>query len=150
MEYMIESIEELHIWAGKLLITLEKKDSATIIALLGDVGVGKTTLVQQFAQHLGITESITSPTFVIQKEYEVVAHPWVTKLVHIDAYRLEGRTELEYLGWKDLIKNPETLIIMEWPEMVEGISLPEATKISLTINADHNRTLKTSFNYSIE
>jgi len=142
MEYRIENIEELYDWADIFLTKLDKKEIATIITLSGDLGAGKTTLVQQIAKHLKITDPITSPTFVIQKEYEIHNHSWIQQLIHIDAYRMESKSELEYLGWNELIQDPAKLIVMEWPEMVSGITLPSATNLSLTINSDHSRTIK--------
>jgi tRNA threonylcarbamoyladenosine biosynthesis protein TsaE len=137
----IRNIAELEIWLGAFLSTLEKKDMATIISLCGEVGAGKTTFTQLLAKNIGITEYITSPTFVIQKEYSVEHHHWIKKLIHIDAYRLEHKNDLEYLGWNQLIHNPEYVIVIEWPEMVSGIDMPQVIKIEIVINDDHSRTL---------
>ncbi|MFT6361409.1 MAG: tRNA threonylcarbamoyladenosine biosynthesis protein TsaE [Candidatus Paceibacteria bacterium] len=141
MEYTINGIEELHSWSKSFLDSLEQNEQAGILTLSGDLGSGKTTLVQHLAEHLGITETITSPTFVIQKEYKVNEHAWVKKLIHVDAYRLESKSELEYLGWNELINNPNVFVVMEWPEMVTGINLPNAISISMTINKDHSRAI---------
>ena len=123
------------------MLSLPQKKQATIITLSGDLGVGKTALVQELAKQLGIIEPITSPTFVIQKEYTVSSHAWVRRLVHIDAYRLENKTDLEHLGWNVIIDDPETLICFEWPEKVSGIELPDVLRIKLQLNSDHTRTI---------
>ena len=132
MNYDIENLEELETFASDLLKTFKKKEHAQIIALNGDLGVGKTALTKACAKVLGITEAITSPTFVIQKEYKL-SHDWYTKLIHIDAYRLESAQELEYLGWERLVSDPTNLIFIEWPGAVEGISLPDVLSVSLSI-----------------
>jgi len=141
METVINNLEELNTWTGNFLETLNQKKHATIITLSGDLGTGKTTLTQIVAEYLGITETVTSPTFVIQKEYDVLDHTWISKMIHIDAYRLEHKKDLEYLGWEAMIKNPENLIIIEWPEMVSGIDMPEKISIDIAINSDHTRTI---------
>ena len=53
------------------------------------------------------------------------------RLIHIDAYRLEGAHQLEVLGWKEIVADPSNLILIEWPEMVEGAIPQRAIKIKL-------------------
>ncbi len=141
MKYQINNLDELHTWTSNLMNALEQKSEATIITLQGEVGVGKTTLTQSIGQLLGITESITSPTFVIQKEYTIDNHSWIKKMIHIDAYRLEKKEDLEYLGLKEIIADPNNLILIEWPEMVQGIDIPKPIHLGLSINDDHSRTI---------
>jgi tRNA threonylcarbamoyladenosine biosynthesis protein TsaE len=117
----IHNKQEMREFAQNVLRdTSGEKDSATILLLSGDLGSGKTTFVKALARELGITEHITSPTFVIEKEYTVPEHPVFNRLVHIDAYRLENMSDLEVLGWDELTGDPKTLICLEWPEMVGG------------------------------
>jgi tRNA threonylcarbamoyladenosine biosynthesis protein TsaE len=135
------SLSELPVWIAKYMSQLEPQSGATVICLSGEVGAGKTTLTQSIAQVLGINEAITSPTFVIQKEYLVYEHTWIEKLIHIDAYRLEGKGDLEYLGWNTLITPSHNLVVIEWPSQVTGIHLPTSTIfIHIEINSDHTRT----------
>jgi tRNA threonylcarbamoyladenosine biosynthesis protein TsaE len=137
------SLSELDNWVTSFIASIPQKKTATIVCLFGEVGAGKTTLTQSIAQSLGIDETITSPTFVIQKEYKVIRHNWIKNMIHIDAYRLDNKQDLEYLGWDTLIQNPQNLIIIEWPEMVHGIDMPDAINLSITINDNHTRTIKT-------
>jgi tRNA threonylcarbamoyladenosine biosynthesis protein TsaE len=141
MKEQIKNIKILDNWVVRFSEKLEKKDIATIITLSGEVGAGKTTLTQSLARNLGITEPITSPTFVIQKEYKVQNHLWIKKLIHIDAYRLQNKEDLEYLGWSELVKDPHNIIVIEWPEVVTGIETPESISLHLEINNDHSRTI---------
>ena len=143
MTYTITSLKELSDWSAAFLEDIKQdNDHATIIALSGDLGAGKTTFTQYVAQNLGVSETITSPTFVIQKEYNINQHDWIEKLIHIDAYRLESKSELEYLGWHELIADRNNLIVIEWPEMVDGIDMPNVVKIEITIHDNHTRTLR--------
>lgn len=115
-------------------------DGATILALQGDLGAGKTTLTKALAKELGIEETVVSPTFVIAKFYELFDDaqgktPFI-RLVHIDAYRIESNEELQPLGWEEIIQQPKTLVIVEWPERVAGM-LPSHTQyFSITHNDD--------------
>jgi tRNA threonylcarbamoyladenosine biosynthesis protein TsaE len=90
---------------------------ATVIALQGDLGAGKTTATQIIGQILGVTESINSPTFVIKKIYRTDNELFKT-LIHIDAYRLEDEKNLGILRLEDDFKNSDNLIIIEWPELI--------------------------------
>ena len=90
---------------------------AFVVGLFGHLGAGKTAFVKIVAKILGVKEEITSPTFVIMKNYKI-NHPKWKNLIHIDAYRLEQREELEVLDFEGLVSNPENLIMIEWPEKV--------------------------------
>ena len=118
------SLEETQKFAKEWLNSLEpKSDEATIVGLYGNLGSGKTTFTQAIARELGIKEAITSPTFVIEKIYEI-EHKNFARLIHIDAYRLESGKELQTLDFEQLVDNPNNLILIEWPENVKEI-LPD-------------------------
>jgi tRNA threonylcarbamoyladenosine biosynthesis protein TsaE len=103
---------------------------ATVIALQGELGAGKTHFVQNFGKVVGVKDNITSPTFVIMNIYPI---DWkgFKKLIHIDAYRLEKEEELTNLGWQELIEDPENIIFIEWPENVPNLIPKDATRIHL-------------------
>ncbi len=101
----------------------ENNEGALVVGLYGNLGAGKTALVQAIAKELGVEEFVTSPTFVIEKIYETT-HPHFIRLIHIDAYRLEKASELQNLNFESLVENSHNLIFIEWPENVKEI-LPE-------------------------
>lgn len=103
---------------------------ATVIALQGELGAGKTHFTQLFGKVMGIEENMPSPTFVIMKSYDV---DWrgFKKLIHIDAYRLEREEELLNLGWEELVNDPANIIFIEWPENVPGLIPEDAKKVIL-------------------
>ena len=107
-----------------------KTTGASILALSGDLGSGKTAFTQGVAQTLGISDTITSPTFVIEKIYQVTGSPLWKRLIHIDAYRLNNGQELLALGFKEITKDPYNIIVIEWPERVVDILPPEVQTIS--------------------
>jgi tRNA threonylcarbamoyladenosine biosynthesis protein TsaE len=96
---------------------------ATVVALQGDLGAGKTTLTKTLANELGVQETVVSPTFVIAKFYETSGQSF-QHLVHIDAYRIESTEELQPLGWNELLNHPNTLVVVEWPEHIQS-ALPK-------------------------
>lgn len=87
----------------------------TTLALHGDMGAGKTTFVQGLARGLGIRDAVTSPTFAI---YTVHTGPR-TRLVHLDAYRLENEDQVEALLLDEFLASPWVLAV-EWPGKVAG------------------------------
>jgi len=134
MAQEIKSLEELQAFAGDFLQELNKTkkgEKATVIGLSGDLGAGKTAFTKCVAQILGITDVVTSPTFILEKVYDIpknsVLDAQFLKLVHIDAYRLENAKEMHALGWEALLLDPQNLIIIEWPEQVEGALPKEST-----------------------
>jgi tRNA threonylcarbamoyladenosine biosynthesis protein TsaE len=114
--------------ATAILSTIATSDTgATVLALQGDLGAGKTTLTKALAQQLGVAETVVSPTFVIAKYYDTANgdfDPLFDTLVHMDAYRIESLDELGPLGWDALLQRPKTLVIVEWPEKING-ALPD-------------------------
>jgi tRNA threonylcarbamoyladenosine biosynthesis protein TsaE len=88
------------------------------ITLEGDLGAGKTTLVQAIAEGLGVTEPVTSPTYALVQSY---ASPKGT-LHHLDLYRLRDASQLVQLGWHDLLAD-RAIVCVEWPERA-GDELP--------------------------
>jgi tRNA threonylcarbamoyladenosine biosynthesis protein TsaE len=110
---------------------------AFVVALSGNLGSGKTTFTQGFAEGLGIKENILSPTFVIQKDF-LITNGVFNNFYHIDAYRLKNPEELLELGFKDLIKNPENLIIIEWADKIKKI-LPKNIFKMKFVNLEKNK-----------
>lgn len=140
MRHLSKSIKETNKIAGDFLNTFEISNCATVVALEGDLGAGKTAFVQEVGKILGIEENIHSPTFVIEKIY---ATNWkgFKHLIHVDAYRLETGKELLHLGWGEIIKEPENLILIEWPENVVGIIPEGAKRISFKFIDDVTREI---------
>lgn len=132
--------------AGEILNELiihnhnSKTDHATIIALSGDLGAGKTTLTQEIARLFSVKEKVISPTFVIMKIYELKRKKW-KHLIHIDAYRLEKESELLKLGWEEIIADKSNIILIEWPEKVNKIIPKSAVLIQLKHVNDKTREI---------
>ena len=121
-----------------LAILSPSENGATVLALQGDLGAGKTTLTKSLANKLGVIETVVSPTFVIAKFYDVEKD--FKQMVHIDAYRIESLEELAPLGWQTILKQPNTLVVVEWPERISS-ALPEQTQYFAITHDDDQRTI---------
>jgi tRNA threonylcarbamoyladenosine biosynthesis protein TsaE len=122
--------------AKNFLENISPKDKAVVVGLYGNLGAGKTAFTKAIAKNFGVEDTITSPTFVIEKIYELTNQKF-KHLIHIDAYRLEKEQELVSLGWNEITGDPENIIFIEWPERVIGI-IPEHIKIQFTTLPDEN------------
>lgn len=107
--------EETKSIAGKLLLKhwTTIRDSGLIIALDGPLGVGKTVFTKGVAQFLGISETITSPTYSYIEEYDFTRHQTKGRLYHADLWKVESPEETQRLGFEDLLK-PKTVTVIEW------------------------------------
>jgi tRNA threonylcarbamoyladenosine biosynthesis protein TsaE len=140
MMHLSKSTEDTKEIARNFLESIEAGDSAAVVALKGDLGAGKTAFSQAVGEILGVKENMHSPTFVILKAYSI---DWkgFKNLVHIDAYRLERESELLHLGWEEIIKEPENLVLIEWPENVQGIIPQNAKEVSLKFVDERTREI---------
>ena len=84
-----------------------------VLCLYGELGAGKTAFVRGLASGLGITATVSSPTFTIVNEY-----PGTPELIHFDMYRLRGSDELFDIGWEDYLSR-HAILVVEWSENVE-------------------------------
>lgn len=137
MKKEVKSLEELREVAGVFLKAVsqkEPKETATVVGLSGDLGAGKTAFTKCVASILGITEVITSPTFILEKIYIIprggILGERFTKLIHIDAYRLESEKEMKALDWEALLLDEHNLILLEWPEKVSEAMPKDTINIS--------------------
>ncbi len=112
-------------WLEAVSLKYKDSDKALVVGLSGHLGAGKTAFVKEVAKVLGISESVTSPTFVLMKFYKtnVDNFKW-QNLIHLDLYRLEQKDELKALDLPKVINNKNNLIMIEWPENV-GVEVDE-------------------------
>ena len=109
-----------------------EKFPGMVICLDGELGSGKTVFVKGFAKSLGISETITSPTFNLIKEYESGEMP----LYHMDVYRLEGKCET--VGFNDYF-NKDGVCIIEWSDMICDCLPEERLQIDFKIIDENTR-----------
>jgi len=139
--------------AQKLSAKTKKASAARVIALVGELGAGKTAFVRGFARGLGIQRRVTSPTFVLARRYRIssrnpytrnqktrgktstvhslrhtVAYRWFW---HVDCYRLKDEHDLKELGFHEILKDPRTIVVIEWAERIRRAIPRDALWITL-------------------
>ncbi len=124
MEIIETNSPEQTFAAGKKLG--EQASPGDVFALLGDLGVGKTVFTQGFAEGLGITEPVNSPTFTILQIYEEGRIP----LYHFDVYRIGDPEEMEEIGFEEYTEG-EGVCLIEWANLIEEILPPETRTITI-------------------
>lgn len=122
MEKKVLSFEEINEIIDKLSQRI-KTDDIKSIALIGDLGTGKTHISKRICKNLGVTENVKSPTFTYLIEYDLED----IKIVHFDLYRLSNIDELYEVGYQEYVCADNTLLLIEWannvPEVVEDASV---------------------------
>jgi tRNA threonylcarbamoyladenosine biosynthesis protein TsaE len=82
-----------------------------VVTISGELGAGKTTLVQAICRGYGVQDEVTSPTFALVHRYTAPASP----VYHLDLYRLDSPAELTNLAWDEIVSE-EAIVLIEWPE----------------------------------
>ncbi len=115
---------------------MSKNQRGIVIGLIGELGAGKTTFAQGFAEGLGIKNRIISPTFILMRKYG--------DFYHIDLYRLEKDVENEVrnLGLFDIWEKPENIILIEWAEKIENILPKDSIKIEFELLDEFERKIR--------
>jgi tRNA threonylcarbamoyl adenosine modification protein YjeE len=120
------SLSEMATWGRAFALALP---AGAIVALHGELGAGKTTLVRAMCEALGVSDlsQVTSPTFAIVHEYESASG----LIVHADLYRLRREEELEQLGWDELLSRAARAFV-EWPDRAGAMLPPDAWHLALS------------------
>lgn len=133
MEISVHSEAEMKSLAGSLL---EKAGSRRKFALYGEIGAGKTSLIQALCQKLKTTDYVTSPTFSLVNVY---AYPG-GRLYHIDLYRLKNIDEALDIGLEEYLYD-EAYCFIEWPELVESILPEDVFRIKIEFVTESSRKI---------
>ncbi len=153
MEFITVSAQETQKLAVDLVKKLVNKETkaALVLALEGELGAGKTTFIQGLAETLKIKERVLSPTFVIMKKFKIKNQglsPSTSlrvkfkNLYHVDCYRLDRPSEIAELGFKEILKNPENLVVIEWAEKIKKILPKETVWIKFAHLGEDKRRIK--------
>lgn len=126
-------------FAGKL-------KPGAVLGLVGDLGAGKTQFAKGLAEGLGIEDQITSPTFVLLKNYKIIPthndsqakrsdsggnqELEIRNLIHIDCYRLHSAEELLDIGWEEFTQNKNNIVVVEWADKIKSIMPADTVWIS--------------------
>ena len=129
---IINSIKELDQIASEIISFSQFKK----ILFFGDMGVGKTTIINSLCKYLKVTDQISSPTFSIINEYLTNDN---SKILHFDMYRLKNKEEVFDLGFEDYIDN-DYYCFVEWPEIISEFIPNNYLEIKILIE-NKNRVL---------
>lgn len=134
MKYDISELQQLRDFAKQFSQQLQAGD---VVFFHGDLGSGKTTLIQLLIKNLGFNGRVKSPTYNLYDSYELAN----MSVFHMDLYRMTSPEEIFYLGMEEIF-TPKNLVLIEWPEKGEGV-LPEPDfEIFLEIQSATQRQLK--------
>jgi tRNA threonylcarbamoyladenosine biosynthesis protein TsaE len=123
-------LEELAIEIGSRL------KGGEIIELRGDLGSGKTTFVSSLVKGTGCKEKVSSPTFVIKKLYKTKEFD----IHHFDFYRLQSKDQILY-ELREIVNDKNSVIIIEWPDILDDILPPNKVKIKFIYDEDLNKRI---------
>lgn len=116
-----QKTEQLGYYLGRLLFP------SSIILLDGDLGAGKTTISKGIARGLGVRSTVTSPSFLLMKEYQGEK----LNLYHIDAYRIESAAELFEIGIEEYLDS-SGVVVIEWPKVFAEFLPDQYLKITIS------------------
>jgi len=135
--FVSTSAEETQGIAQRLVLEMEE---GTTLCLYGELAAGKTTFAQGIALALGISR-LTSPTFIIMREYPVTDHPTIKRLYHLDLYRIDHPEEIKSFDLKEITGDRSNLVLIEWPERIKDILPSKRQDIYFKETDDNEREI---------
>jgi len=111
--------------------------SGETILLEGDLGAGKSVVVRNILQELGVENKITSPTFTIVNDYFVKKKHFY----HFDMYRIENEEEVKNIGFEDIIDDKKAIKFVEWPTKIPAFLPKKYKKITIVKLSDKARNI---------
>lgn len=109
-----------------------------VLALVGNLGAGKTTLTKGIAKGLGLKKNICSPTFVVLNQHHL-KKDGIKYLYHLDAYRLKTKRDLENIAFFDIIDSLENVVIIEWADKIKKYLPKKTITIKINITKSNNQ-----------
>jgi len=113
------------------------------VALVGDLGSGKTTFTQGLVAALGSTARVKSPTFTVMNEYAVNSHPTIRRVVHLDFYRFTTEAEVRALEL-ETYRRPDIVIIAEWPNALPTVDWGVTQEVRIAQGEGDERVIEVS------
>jgi tRNA threonylcarbamoyladenosine biosynthesis protein TsaE len=121
-------------------IFLEEAGHCAVWLFHGEMGSGKTTFIKAVCFQLGVTDTMSSPTFSIVNEYRLTDDK---KVYHFDFYRIRNEAEAYDIGTDEYFYSGN-LCLIEWPEKIPSLIPPEHADISITVENQNQRTIALS------
>lgn len=134
MKFLLKNLSDLDIVANKFVAII---DNRKVFAFYGEMGAGKTTFIKAICKALGVTETVTSPTFSIVNEYE---RNQGELIYHFDFYRIKNIEEAYDFGYEDYFYSGQ-LCFIEWPELVDPLLPESVVKVQIAIEDNQERSI---------
>jgi len=131
----IPSLDSIDQAAAQFLDAMGDKN---IVAFSGEMGAGKTTLIQALCRRLGVSTEVNSPTFSLVNQYFTESGQ---SIFHFDLYRIEDPGELFDMGYEEYFFSGE-LCFIEWPEKASHLIPEEALTVKIQVHEDQSRELQ--------
>jgi tRNA threonylcarbamoyladenosine biosynthesis protein TsaE len=131
---IVTSEEETAALAARVAALLRPGD---VLCLRGDLGAGKTTFTRSLVAALGSSAPVSSPTFTLVHEYKGGLLP----IWHVDAYRLRSADDTADIGLDDVFLSGEGVVVIEWPERIEGALPDDHLDITIQDTGGDTRTI---------
>jgi tRNA threonylcarbamoyl adenosine modification protein YjeE len=130
--FQSNNLEDTQRFAADLAARLQPGDC---VALEGEMGAGKTTLVRSLVQALGGNpRDVSSPTFTLLNIYDTPR----CKVFHLDAYRVSGADDFEAIGFEELL-DQSGIVLVEWPSVVEDLIPASAVRVKIAVAGESGR-----------
>lgn len=133
IQYSLDQIDD----AAKVFI--EDIKNKQIVALIGGLGAGKTTLVQNILRKMGVSGPVSSPTFTYFNQYQLSDG---TLIYHFDLYRLKSLAEFEAAGFFEYLYLPNSIAFIEWPEIIDSALNESVCRAKISVVSDTERILE--------
>ena len=137
MNLHLNNLSDLDYVAQKFL---NKMDNRKVFAFYGEMGAGKTTLIKAICKAMGVTETITSPTFSLVNEYKDDDD---NPIYHFDFYRIKNIEEAFDFGYEDYFYSGNICFI-EWPELIESLLPTEVVEVIIKVDKNGQRLISIS------
>lgn len=134
MNFVLKDISDIDT-AAKMFV--EKFGNKKIFAFYGEMGAGKTTFIKAVCKSMGVTETITSPTFSLVNEYETDNG---MTIYHFDFYRIGNIEEVYDFGYEDYFFS-DKICFIEWPELVETLLPEDIVEVKISVDDNEQRLI---------
>jgi tRNA threonylcarbamoyladenosine biosynthesis protein TsaE len=123
----------------------KKAPAGTVVALYGELGAGKTVFARGFARGLGVTETVSSPTFTIMQEYKLnknVNGDGLFWFYHLDLYRIESPESALVFGVDEYLSNDNAVLLVEWAERIEKLLPKNTVRVEISHSGETTRKIR--------
>lgn len=117
---------------------IEATGRRTVVVFRGEMGAGKTTLIREIAARLGVSDTVTSPTFAIVNQYKGAGD---RNIYHFDFYRINDIREAYDFGYEEYFFSGD-LCLVEWPEKIEQLLPDNVVTVRITVDDETSRTFE--------